>query len=327
MNIRIIGGGIAGLTCAFMFSKAGCLVSVFERQSQVGKGCSSYAGGMLAPWCELESAESLVCEWGQESLEFWKKEFPDTQSFGSLIVAPNRDLAELKRFSRRTREFEWLDNAKITELEPDLEGRFENALYFKKEGHLDPRHTIEVLSTRLLHEFNVKFHYNATIQEADFIDPDYDWTIDCRGFAAHSALKDLRGVKGEMIILKSDDIAFKRPIRLLHPRFPVYIVPRDNGLFMLGATMVENSEAGRVTARSVMELLNAAYALHPAFGEAEIVEMGCDLRPSFTDNLPSIVRGAANILHVNGLYRHGFLLAPALAKRAVNIALSGADCF
>jgi glycine oxidase len=327
MHIRIIGGGVAGLTCAFKFAKAGCQVSVFERKAHVGKGCSSYAGGMLAPWCELESAEPLVCEWGQESLEFWKTEFPDTKSFGSLIIAPNRDEAELKRFSRRTSEFEWLDNAKITELEPDLVGRFESALYFKKEGHLDPRQTIEVLSTRLLHEFNVKFHYNATIQEADFIDPDYDWTIDCRGFAAHSTLKELRGVKGEMLILRSDDITLKRPIRFLHPRFPVYIVPRDNGLFMLGATMIENSDAKRVTARSVMELLNAAYAVHPAFGEAEIVEMGCDLRPSFMDNLPSIRRGNGHVLHVNGLYRHGFLLAPALAKRAVNIALLGADCF
>jgi glycine oxidase len=329
MHIRIIGGGVAGLTCAFMLARLGCGVDIFERQAQAGKGCSWYAGGMLAPWCELESAEPLVSEWGQESLAFWQTEFPDTQSFGSLVVAPSRDSAELKRFARRTSEFEWLDNAKISELEPDLDGRFETALYFGKEAHLDPRQTISALTKRLVNEFNVKFHYNTDINEADFADSNYDWTIDCRGFAAHNTLTDLRGVKGEMLILKSVDITLKRPIRLLHPRFPVYIVPRktefgEGGLFMVGATMIENAEAGRVTARSIMELLNAAYAVHPAFGEAEIVEMGCDLRPSFLNNLPSIRRGNGNVLHANGLYRHGFLLAPALAKRVADIILSEA---
>ncbi len=323
MHIRIIGGGVAGLTCAFIFAKRGCKVSIYERNAQAGKGCSWFAGGMLAPWCELESAEPLVSEWGQESLKFWQSEFPATRCFGSLVVAPSRDSAELKRFARRTSDFEWLDNTKIAKLEPDLEGRFETALYFEKEAHLDPRLTIEALTLRLMHEFNVKFHYDAEISETDFADPDYDWTVDCRGFAAHDRLKDLRGVKGEMIVLKSRDITLKRPVRLLHPRFPVYIVPREGGLFMVGATMIENAEAGRVTARSVMELLNAAYAVHPAFGEAEIIEMGCDLRPSFTNNLPSIRRGKGNVLHVNGLYRHGFLLAPALAKRAVDVVLLG----
>ena len=78
---------------------------------------------------------------------------------------------------------------------------------------------------------------------------------------------------------------------------------------MIGATMIESDEAARVSVRSAVELLCAAYALHPAFGEAEILELGADVRPAFPDNLPRMrARGAS--LHVNGLYRHGFLLAP-----------------
>ena len=79
------------------------------------------------------------------------------------------------------------------------------------------------------------------------------------------------------------------------------------------------TRTARVTARSVLELLSAAYALHPAFGEAEIIETGADLRPAFPDNLPRI-RREGRMIHVNGLYRHGFLLAPALARRAVAVA-------
>jgi glycine oxidase len=110
---------------------------------------------------------------------------------------------------------------------------------------------------------------------------------------------------------------------MLHPRRPVYVVPRGEGLFMVGATMIENEERARVTARSVVELVNSAFAIHPAFAEAEIVEMGSDLRPAFPDNLPRLIRRGRRV-YINGLYRHGFLLAPALARRAVDVLFDDA---
>ena len=95
-----------------------------------------------------------------------------------------------------------------------------------------------------------------------------------------------------MLVVRCRDVTLSRPVRLLHPRFPLYIVPRGEHLFMIGATMIESDDRGRVTARSLVELLNAAYALHPAFAEAEIIEIGCDARPAFPDNLPRIRRTA-----------------------------------
>ena len=158
---------------------------------------------------------------------------------------------------------------------------------------------------------------------AEAPDADADWVIDCRGLAARDHLPDLRGVKGEMLVLHTGDIGFQRPVQLLHPRNPVYIVPRGDGRFMIGATMIENEERGRVRARAMLDLIGAAYTVHPAFGEAEIVEIGCDLRPAFPDNLPRI-RRAGRRLFINGLFRHGFLLAPALASRARRIVLEDA---
>jgi glycine oxidase len=146
--------------------------------------------------------------------------------------------------------------------------------------------------------------------------------VNCTGFAARDVLKDLRGVKGEMLLLRSGDISLSRPVRVLHPRMPLYIVPRAAGLFMVGATMIESDQATRITARSMLELLSAAYALHPAFGEAEIVEIGTGVRPAFPDNLPRI-GWHDGVLHVNGLFRHGFLLAPALARMVAEILLRG----
>ena len=67
-----------------------------------------------------------------------------------------------------------------------------------------------------------------------------------------------------------------------------------------------------ITVRSLLELLGAAFTLHPALGEASVIETGAGLRPAFADNIPRLAhRGETT--HVNGLYRHGYLLAPALA--------------
>ncbi|WP_163535722.1 FAD-dependent oxidoreductase, partial [Klebsiella pneumoniae] len=88
-----------------------------------------------------------------------------------------------------------------------------------------------------------------------------------------------------------------------------YVIPRGDGRFMLGATTIEAEDNG-VSVRSALELLGAAYVVHPAFGEARIVEFGAGLRPAFPDNLPKI-RIEQERITVNGLYRHGFLLAPA----------------
>jgi hypothetical protein len=145
--------------------------------------------------------------------------------------------------------------------------------------------------------------------------------VDCTGFAARRALGNLRGVKGEMLVLRSHEISLSRPVRVLHPRIPVYIVPRGNGEFMVGATMTESDDSSRITARSIHELLSAAYSLHPAFADAEILEIGTQVRPAFADNLPRLHR-IADRLYVNGLYRHGFLLAPALARRVAERVLN-----
>ena len=125
-----------------------------------------------------------------------------------------------------------------------------------------------------------------------------------------------------MLVVRCPDVTLSRPVRLLHPRFPLYIVPRGDDVFMLGATQIETSERTRATLRSAMELMNAAYALHPAFGEAELLEIGVDARPAFPDNQPRI-RRIGDVIYANGLFRHGFLLAPALAQMTADLVLEG----
>ncbi len=156
--------------------------------------------------------------------------------------------------------------------------------------------------------------------DGERLGPEAGIIVDCRGFAARRELAELRGVRGEIIRVRTREIALTRTVRLLHPRHPLYVVPRANGEFMIGSTMIESADRGAVSVRSAIELLNAAYALHPAFAEAEILELSADVRPAYPDNEPRIEERDGWIF-VNGFYRHGFLLAPAFAERAAALAL------
>ncbi|MBV0891171.1 glycine oxidase ThiO [Paracoccus sp. Z118] len=301
----ILGAGVMGLAVATELAARGVPITLVDPAGGPGThGCSWWAGGMLAPWCEFESAEEAVLRHGQGAIGWWEKNAGSVVRNGTLVVALGRDRRELDRFARRTEGCEQIDGTRIAELEPDLAGRFDRALFFGREAHLDPRRAMQALQQRLAAQ-GITAQPNA---------PTAGEIIDCRGLAARDAVPDLRGVRGEMLVLRCPDVVLSRPVRLLHPRVPIYIVPRGGGVFMLGATMIESDRRGVVTARSVMELLSAAFALHPAFGEAEIVELGADARPAFPDNLPRIGR-AGDRLYANGLYRHGYLLAPAVARQ------------
>ncbi len=319
MRVTVVGAGVAGLACALELTERGAEVEVLERCTGLeAAGCSWFAGGMLAPCCELESSPPLIAELGAEATGWWRERFPETRCNGTLVLAHERDAPELRQFGRRTRGFEVLDAAGITALEPDLEGRFRRALYFPAEGHLDPRAALAALLERLrARGARVRFgvEAQAALQAGHAV-------LDCSGLAARAALPALRGVKGEMLLIRQPEIRLTRPVRVLHPRLPVYVVPRGAGVFMVGASMLESDAPGRISARSLLELLSAAYALHPAFGEAEILEIGTGVRAAFPDNLPRLVR-RGSVLYVNGLYRHGYLLAPALAHRAALALLEG----
>ncbi|KLN61154.1 thiamine biosynthesis protein thio [Kiloniella spongiae] len=321
MKIEIIGSGIVGLSCAAFFTEQDCDVTVISTSNGPDESCCSWwAGGMLAPWCEMESAEPLIGELGLESMKFWEKFTSSYQKKGTLVVATSRDLPDLKRFGRRTENWQQVKQNEIATLEPDLADRFTTGLYYPEEAHFDPRQVLPELKNYLKNK-GVIFQSNTSLSTQDLhAPPKADHRIDCRGLAAQDHLDELRGVKGEMILIKSSEVKLSRPIRLLHPRIPLYIVPRENNLFMVGATMIENENRSGATVRSVLELLSAAYALHPAFGEAEIIEIGVDARPAFPDNLPRIIR-KGNTTYLNGMYRHGYLAAPAMAKRLVEQVL------
>jgi glycine oxidase len=307
-SIAIRGAGIVGLWQALTLARAGHDVTLYERSAEpFAAACSTYAGAMLAPRCEEESAEIIIRDLGARGIVLWRETYPGTIANGTLVVAFHRDRSELDRFARMTGGHQRLSVAELAAFEPALGDRFTGALYYAEEAHVAPELALRFLLDAALAQ-------GVALRLGDGSSPEgHDLVIDCRGLGAKDDLPTLRGVRGERIVVKSGDVNLTRPLRLLHPRFPLYVVPWGDGLYMIGATVIESEETGPITLRSALDLLSAAYAVDPAFAEAEIVRQGAGARPAFPDNRPRIIV-AKGYIYVNGLYRHGFLLAPALAE-------------
>jgi glycine oxidase len=306
-KIDVVGAGIFGLWQAFFLRRQGHSVTLWDSAGiPGGQAASRLAGAMLAPFCEGEPGHEVAHALGLESIPLWQELYPGFVKAGTLVVAAARDYADLKRFAAQTSGHKLAGAAEIAALEPALEGRFREGLFFEGEGHIEPAAAMEFLSAEAA-RLGIELRANAHDGKSA------DWIVDCRGLSARPDLKTLRGVRGERIVVECPEVTLYRPVRLLHPRIPFYIVPWSGHRFMIGATLIESEDSGPPSLRSAAELMSCAYALIPALGEARILDIAAGVRPSFPDNTPKIIVQDRHIA-VNGSYRHGFLAAPILAK-------------
>ncbi|KAF1029780.1 MAG: tRNA 5-methylaminomethyl-2-thiouridine biosynthesis bifunctional protein MnmC [Burkholderia plantarii] len=322
VDVLVLGGGLVGRLIAWRLAGDGLRVSLVERGDAAGTGAAAWvAAAMLAPLAEAASAELLITELGAASLERWPgwlAELPEPVFFqrnGTLVVWHQADRAEAPLFERRVRAnapASLVDGGFVT-----LAGRFARGLLLPREGQLDNRQTLAALAAGLA-ERGVQTHWNTAAETAAL--PAAALTIDCRGLGAKPVWPALRGIRGEVARVHAPGIGLARPVRLLHPRYPLYIAPKQNDLYVIGATEVEGEDMSPVSVRSALELLSAAFSVHPAFGEARILELAAHCRPTLPDHRPAIVWDGGAQLAVNGLYRHGFMIAPEVAQAAVDIA-------
>ena len=332
-HIGIAGAGLAGRLLAWRLALSGCRVSLFDAKRRDDlTSASQTAAAMLSPLAELAVSDDAVFELGQRSLALWPTWLSQMttpvyfRQDGTLVVAHKQDGASLEHFSRLLHhklpaackaQVQTLDAQALAQMEPTLAGRFNGGLYLEGEGQLANDQLMAALASEL-DRLGVQWHEAKNVDrieaQAIFCAAQahaVDIAVDARGVGSKSALPALRGVRGEVLRVACKNVTLRRPVRLMHPRYQLYVAPRPDNEFVVGATELESEDAGPVTVRSVLELASALHSLHPAFGEARVLRMSAALRPALDDHRPCIEQ-RDGVWHINGLYRHGYLCASAL---------------
>ncbi|GAA4353425.1 FAD-dependent oxidoreductase [Variovorax defluvii] len=340
-SAAILGAGLMGRLLAVSLARSGCRVELFDAGGPEADGAAArVAAAMLAPLAESAVAPPSVVRMGHHALDRWPALLAELagpvffQREGTLVLWHRQDAAEAARLARvlaRTGEqvpelpaMKTLDAAGIAALEPSLGTRFAQGLLLPDEGQLDNRALLAALRATLEGLPNVALRWNTPRSLDDFSSPAPDQrVIDCRGLGARPQWNALRGVRGEVIRVHAPEVALTRPTRLVHPRYPLYIAPKPGQVFVIGATEIESEDMSPASVRSTLELLSAAYAVHSGFAEARILEIAAHCRPTLPDNLPAFRQPRPGVLQINGLYRHGFMIAPAMLDVALELLREG----
>ncbi|MGC9162879.1 MAG: glycine oxidase ThiO [Thiomonas sp.] len=343
-SVAIAGAGLAGRLLAWRVLRAGVAVTLVDARARADRDhAAGVAAAMLAPYAELVVSDAQLFALGEASLALWPKWLAelreqtgtevDFRQEGSLVVAHAADAAGLAHYADlirfrlpagRREAVRSLDAKGIAALEPALAPRFERGLWLPQEGQLDNDQLLAALERAILQDMarvggqwldrtTVQSLSAHDVRTAGGVQLHADAVVDCRGVAAH--WDGIRGVRGEVLTVSCPAVRLRRPVRLIHPRYMLYIVPRREGRFIIGATELESQDAGPITIRSMLELASALYSVHPGFGEGRIIRAAASLRPATDDHQP-VWAQRDGVWHLNGLYRHGYLVAPALVQRA-----------
>ena len=342
MHVGIAGAGLLGRLVAWRLARSGCRVEVFDPAEGPqprfdGKGAAAFtAAGLLSPLAERDVGSDRVADLGWRSIASWRdivRTLPGEPYFrdsGSLLLAHRGDLGAAQRMLSRLPSGDRalaplaLTAAGLASLEPAVHG-VPHAWLLPGEGQIDTVHAM-----RALHDSApaVKWHWGMRVEGMDpgrlVVDGAtlrYDVVFDVRGVGARPELP-VRGVRGETVWLHAPGHGLTRPLRLLHPRHRIYIAPRPDDVLVIGASEIESEDRSEVSLKTSVELMTAAYSVLPALQEARVLRLDRNLRPALPDNEPH-VETRPGLARVNGLFRHGWLIAPALvddALRAMELA-------
>ncbi|MEW5250551.1 glycine oxidase ThiO [Microbulbifer discodermiae] len=340
LRIAVAGGGLLGRLAAWRLALGGADVSLFEAgELRRPAGACWAAAGMISPLSELVHSPMEIYHMGLQSLALWPGWIAELEQAtgtavryrrnGSIVVAHQRDSSQLDQFQQdlaavlgdtAAAELQPLNAEQICGLEPDLQ-HFTGGIFLPNEADIDNRHLLQLvlaelqrLGVHLEDKTPVECEPGAVLLRQGRERRGFDLVVDCRGMGARELARDLRGVRGEVLVVETREVCFGRPVRLMHPRYKLYAVSKPDGTTVIGATEIESEDLSPISLRSSMELCSALYALNPAFAEARILESNVNLRPAVPDNLP-FVRTGEGLIQANGLFRHGYLCGPALVCR------------
>lgn len=333
-RIGIAGAGLLGRLLAWRLSGLGHRVTVFDPapDAQARAAAGWTAAGMLSPLAELECADAASAVRGLRSIGLWSQIVPalpgpvDFRRAGSLLLAHRGDEPSAQRLLDALRpkapaglEPQALPAADLRQHEPAVHGA-SAAWLLPGEGQIHTVQAMHALADGATHR-GASWRWSRPVHQVRPYTLDtegYDHVFDVRGLGARPDLQ-VRGVRGEVLWIHAPGLLLHRPLRLLHPRHRVYIVPRPGDLVLVGASEIESEDRSPISVRTTLSLLSAAHSVLPELAEGRVVHTETNLRPALPDNLPCLLT-QAGLTRINGLFRHGWLLAPALVEEAIEQA-------
>lgn len=348
-SVLIVGGGIAGLAVGWRLAQAGLAVTLFER-GRPGEGASRAAAGMLAGGVEIEPGEEELYPLSRRAQALWPGFVEELagasgtpaaafgyRDEGTLVVARTAD--ELRRLEQRARlqlrlgvALERLDAAGLRQLEPALSADLQAGYLSRGDHQVENRALAPALAAALGAAGGLLREQTAVerllveqgravgllLAGGERVEGDAvvlaagAWSRGLEGLPA-DCRPPVRPVKGQMLALRQDPAAPLLRHVLWGPG--VYIVPRNEGRLLIGATVEERGFDTGVTAGGMLSLLDAAWRLLPGIEELPLVESWAGLRPTSRDDQPILGPTPLAGLHLAcGQHRNGVLLLPVVAE-------------
>jgi glycine oxidase len=346
LDAIVVGGGAIGLACAWRAARRGLRVRVLERD-EPGAGASSVAAGMLAPVGEANWGEDALLRMAIASARAWPAFSSELaadsghevgyDACGALHVALDRDEAEelRRRFDLMESldlEVEWRRGRECRQLEPGLAPACAGGVHAPHEAAIDPRPLVGALAAAVEHRGGEVLSEAEVVRAlieggrlvgvvtADGREHRADRVVLATGawsgtaqWLPPEARPPVRPVKGQILTLRGGPDS--RPCERIVVSERVYVVPRDDGRVVVGATVEERGFDLQVTAGGVHELLREAYRALPEIAELELLETSAGLRPGTPDNAPLIgPAGLEGLVLATGHYRNGILMTPLTSE-------------
>ncbi|MCX5213416.1 glycine oxidase ThiO [Kitasatospora sp. NBC_00240] len=344
-DVLVVGGGIIGLAVAWRARQRGLGVVVVDPAP--GGGAAQVAAGMLAPVTELQYGEEPLLKLGMASNERYPAFATELEeasglstgyrACGTLAVALDSDdreeLRELHAFHGRLGlDSAWLTGRECRKLEPMLAPGVRGGLHVTDDHQVDGRRLAAALVAAceragvLLHRAEVAELLvtggratGARLSTGGLLGAGQ--VVLAAGPRSHllpglpeGVLPAVRPVKGQILRLRVPEAYrpfLSRNVRAVVRGQHLYLVPREDGELVIGATSEEQGYDTTVTAGGVYELLRDAHDLVPGITELPLVETSAGLRPGSPDNAPLLGPTALpGLVAATGHYRNGVLLTP-----------------
>jgi glycine oxidase len=350
MRVVVVGAGVIGQAVAWRLAAHGAQVTLVDPAP--GAGASRASAGMLAPVAESGPGEEVVLALNLAAAARWPAfaaglaaasgRDPGYTTHGTLVVARDRDDLRLLDEIARQHEAAGLASQRVgsrdaRRLEPALGPSVRGGLWLPDDHQVDSRMLLDALGEVIRRAGVARVDERArrvtarSVETASGVRLGGDAVVVATGAwpapvelveggGGQPVTVPVRPVKGQILRLRATDAAVfpRRSIR----GTDVYVVPRDHGEIVVGATVEERGFDPTVTAGAVLDLLRAAWELLPGLAEAAFVEASAGFRPATPDNVPLLGWiGPHGPLLATGHFRHGVLLAPLTADLVAHLVL------